>query len=102
MFRYQSMLRQFFAAILLLATLTACGGKLTQENFNKIDNGMPYAEVVKILGKPQSSEGGGVLGITAGASVWKDDKHQISITFINEKVASKTFSEIKPAATESQ
>jgi hypothetical protein len=88
-----------FASVAILAVfLMACGSKLTQENFNKISNGMPYAEVVKILGEPQSSEGGGILGITAGSSVWKDDKHQVNITFINEKVAGKTFSEIKPEA----
>lgn len=90
-------LRQLCLAILFLATLTACGSKLNQENFNKISNGMPYAEVVKILGEPQSSEGGGMLGITAGASVWKDDKHQISVVFVNEKVASKTFAEVAAA-----
>ena len=71
--------------------------KLTQENFNKITDAMPYADVVKILGEPQSSEGGGVLGITAGASVWKDEKHQITIVFVNEKVASKSFVEVAAA-----
>lgn len=87
-----------FASVALLSFfLVACGSKLNQDNFNKISNGMPYADVVKILGQPQSSEGGGMLGITAGASVWKDDKHQISIVFVNEKVASKTFGEVAPA-----
>jgi hypothetical protein len=89
-----------FATVAVLSFfLVACGSKLNQDNFNKISNGMPYADVVKILGDPQSSEGGGMLGITAGASVWKDDKHQISIVFVNEKVASKTFSEVAPATT---
>ena len=78
----------------LAAFLTACGEKLTQENFNKISSGMPYTEVVKILGEPKSSEGGGVLGITAGASVWTDEKHQVTVVFVNEKVASKTFNEV--------
>jgi hypothetical protein len=97
MFRYQSMLRQFFIAALLLITLTACCDKLTQENFNKISNGMPYADVVKILGEPESSEGGGVFGITAGTSVWRGKTHQVTIVFLNEKVTSKTFSEIEVA-----
>jgi hypothetical protein len=86
------------ASVVVLAVfLAACGEKLTQENFNKISNGMPYAEVVKILGEPQSSEGGGVFGITAGTSVWKGETHQIMIVFLNEKVTSKTFSEIEVA-----
>lgn len=91
---------RFASAVLLTVFLVACGSKLTQENFNKITDAMPYAEVVKILGEPQSSEGGGVLGITAGASVWKDDKHQISIVFVNEKVASKSFIEVDTSAAE--
>ncbi len=86
------------ASVVVLAVfLAACGEKLTQENFNKISNGMPYAEVVKILGEPKSSEGGGVFGITAGTSVWKGETHQIMIVFLNEKVTSKTFSEIEVA-----
>ena len=86
------------ASVVVLAVfLAACGEKLTQENFNKISNGMPYAEVVKILGEPKSSEGGGVFGITAGTSVWKGETHQIMIVFLNEKVTSKTFSEIELA-----
>ena len=93
---------RFISVAILSVFLVACGSKLTQENFNKISNGMPYTEVVKILGEPQTSEGGGVLGITTGSSVWKDDKHQISITFINEKVAGKTFSAIKPETAESK
>ena len=88
---------RFASAVLLTVCLVACGSKLTQENFNKITDAMPYADVVKILGEPQSSEGGGVLGITAGASVWKDDKHQITIVFVNEKVASKSFVEVAAA-----
>ena len=83
--------------VVLTVFLAACGEKLTQENFNKISNGMPYAEVVKILGEPKSSEGGGVFGITAGTSVWKGETHQIMIVFLNEKVTSKTFSEVEVA-----
>ena len=89
-------------AALLAVLLVACGSKLTQENFNKISNGMPYAEVVKLLGEPTSSEGGGAFGITAGSSIWKDDKHQIIVLFVNEKVTSKTFSEVKPATASGQ
>ena len=88
---------RFASAVLLTVCLVACGSKLTQETFNKITDAMPYADVVKILGEPQSSEGGGVLGITAGASVWKDEKHQITIVFVNEKVASKSFVEVAAA-----
>lgn len=93
-------LAKCLAIVVLGVCLVACGSKLTQENFNKITNGMAYADVVKLLGEPTSSGGGGAFGITAGSTVWKDDKHQIAILFINEKVTSKTFSEVKPAGTQ--
>jgi outer membrane protein assembly factor BamE (lipoprotein component of BamABCDE complex) len=59
---------RFLSIAVLTVFLVACGAKLTQDNFNKISNGMPYAEVVKLLGEPQSSDGGGAFGITASTS----------------------------------
>lgn len=86
------------AAILVLGVLlTACGSKLNQDNFNKITNGMPYAEVVKILGEPASSQGGGALGFTASTATWQDSKAQITVVFLNEKVQTKSFSNTPPA-----
>jgi len=87
------------SALAIAVLLVACGSRISQENYNKISNGMPYAEVVKILGQPQSSEGRGALGVTASTSEWKDGKHEIMIIFINEKVASKTFHEVQEAPT---
>jgi hypothetical protein len=84
------------ASVLAIAVLlVACGSRVSQENYNKISNGMPYAEVVKILGQPQSSEGRGLLGVTASTSEWKDGKHRITIVFVNEKVATKMFHEMQ-------
>lgn len=40
---------------------------------------------MKVLGEPTSSESGGAFGITAGASLWRDDKNQISIVFVKIK-----------------
>lgn len=90
-------MRNLILAALLLFTLAACGSKLTQENVNQIKNGMPYAEVVKLLGEPQSSQGGGAFGISTGTSVWRDDEHQVTVVFLNEKVVSKVFGKVQPA-----
>lgn len=78
--------------------LAACGSKLNQDNFNKITNGMAYAEVVKILGEPTSSQSSGALGFSASSMVWQDSKAQITIVFLNEKVQTKSFSNTPPAA----
>ena len=87
-----------FLAALTVASITACGSKISQENFNKISNGTSQAEVVALLGEPQSSQGGGVLGLSAGTAVWKDDKNKISVVFVNEKVTSKLFGAEEPSA----
>jgi outer membrane protein assembly factor BamE (lipoprotein component of BamABCDE complex) len=80
--------------------LVACGSRISQENFNRIADGMPYADVVKILGEPTSSEARGVLGVSATTAKWKDKEHQITIVFVNQKVTSKTFREAKDAPKE--
>lgn len=85
------------SAVALVLLLTACGSKLSQENFNKLSNGMPYADVVKILGEPASTQGGGALGFSATTAVWKDGKNQVTIVFINEKVTTKSMGPVPPA-----
>ena len=86
--------------VCLAVLLVACGSKLNQDNFNKITNGMAYADVVKILGEPTSSKSGGALGFTASSSVWQDSKAQITIVFLNEKVQTKSFSNTPPPSTD--
>jgi len=77
--------------------LVACGSRISQENYNRITDGMAYADVVKILGEPTSSESRGALGITAGTAKWTDGAQKITIVFINEKVSSKVFREAQDA-----
>jgi len=85
------------SALAVALLLMACGSRLSQENYNRITDGMAYADVAKILGEPTSSESRGALGITAGTAKWKDGAHQITIVFINEKVSSKVFHEVQDA-----
>ena len=77
-------------ACLLIVGLVACA-KVTQENYDKIKDGMTAKEVEAILGKPVEGEGGGVAlgGMSAGTKVWKDGNKKISITFMNDKVTLK-------------
>jgi hypothetical protein len=90
-------LTRFIAVTFVSLLIAACGSKLTQENFGKISTGMTQAEVIQLLGEPQSSEGAGLLGLSASTAVWKDSKNQISIVFLNEKVTSKSFGAAAPA-----
>src|SRR5215831_17066132 len=80
--------RSIGVAILLLL-LVGCGSRLSQENFEKIRDGMSQKEVRDILGEPVNAEGASVLGISGGEAVWRDDKTLITVHFLNDKVVSK-------------
>jgi hypothetical protein len=86
-----SVRRSFGVAILLLC-LAACGSRLSQENFDKIREGMSQKEVREILGEPVDASGGSVLGLSGGEAVWKDDKTTITVHFLNDQVITKQIS----------
>lgn len=79
------------AGILLLA---ACP-KITQDNFARIQDGMSEQEVAAILGSPTESSSASVLGISGTSSKWSGGDAEITIRFVNGKVALKNFE--KPA-----
>jgi outer membrane protein assembly factor BamE (lipoprotein component of BamABCDE complex) len=83
--------RSLGVAIVLLS-LAACGSRLSQENFDKIHQGMSPKEVREILGEPEKASGANLLGLSSGEAVWKDDKTTISVRFLNDKVISKEMS----------
>ncbi|HKE42554.1 MAG TPA: outer membrane protein assembly factor BamE [Casimicrobiaceae bacterium] len=77
----------------LLLCLAACGSRLTQENFEKVREGMSQQEVRQILGEPADASGASLLGLSSGEAVWKDDKTTITIHFLNDRVVSKRMSQ---------
>jgi hypothetical protein len=70
--------------------LSACS-KITQENFARIEQGMAQQEVVALLGSPTESSSVDVLGISGTSSRWVSGDAQISVRFVNGKVALKSF-----------
>ncbi len=73
----------FVAAVMALA---ACS-KLTEDNLQKIHNGMSTADVKAILGEPTSSQTGSALGIISGTTyLYHTDKSDVKITFVDDKV----------------
>jgi hypothetical protein len=81
-------LRQL-ALVLTLLALTACASRISQENYDKITNGMTQQEVAQILGPPTESSGASLFGLSGGATTWKDGKTTITVQFLNEKVVGK-------------
>ncbi len=77
-----------FLVLLTLVFVFACGTKVTRENFDKIKTGMTVDEVHSILGSPDDTQSAGVQGIASGSvEVWKDGDKSITVTFMNDKVA---------------
>jgi len=78
-------------ALCLGLALSACESRVTQENFQKITNGMPEAEVTKILGKPTDVASMSLGPFSGTTSTWKGKEGTVAIQFVNGKVALKTF-----------
>ena len=76
--------------ILALLALVACS-KVTQENFAKVEEGMTEAQVIALLGAPTESNSVTVLGISGTSSRWASGDAEITIRFVNGKVALKRF-----------
>jgi outer membrane protein assembly factor BamE (lipoprotein component of BamABCDE complex) len=79
-------------AIALLASIWACS-RVTPDNYNKVEAGMPRAEVYKILGKPDDVGGGSIGALEMSSEVWRGHSHTVSITFGNGKVVVKSIGE---------
>ena len=66
--------------------LTACS-RLTEDNLQKIHNGMTTAEVKAILGEPTNSATSSALGIVSGTTyTYHTSSSDVKITFLNDKV----------------
>jgi len=80
------------AVVLLIA---ACS-KITQENFAKVQDGMTEQEVTALLGPPTSSSSVQIIGLSGASSRWEGSDALIIVSFVNGKVALKSFD--KPGA----
>ena len=66
--------------------LAACS-RLTEDNLQKIHNGMTTADVKAILGEPTSSQTGSALGIVSGTTyIYHTSTSDVKITFVNDQV----------------
>lgn len=92
--------RPALAALVLLLALAACEARVTRENFEKVSDGMTYAQVQAILGsgEDQTATGTGISGYGLATPearshrkvyVWKDGHKTITIVFDNGKVVEK-------------
>lgn len=86
--------------LLLVLLLSGCGSKLSEENFDRIENGMSQQEVIAILGEPSETSNLQLGNLSGTSAVWEDDRTRITIQFINEKVKVKQFTRSENSPTE--
>jgi hypothetical protein len=83
-------MRTRFMTLVLTLTLLACS-RVSQDNFQKIQEGMSEREVISLLGKPTESNSVNLLGVSGTASRWVGKDAVIAVRFVNGKVAFKRF-----------
>lgn len=66
----------------IFSVLAGCSGKITPENFDKLNSGMTYEQVQKIIGDPASCESN--IGIKS--CTWEEGEKNINVKFLADKV----------------
>ena len=73
-------------ALFAVMSVMSCS-RLTEDNLQKVHNGMTTADVKAILGEPTSSSTGSALGLVSGTKfVYHTDKSDVTISFVDDKV----------------
>jgi hypothetical protein len=80
------------ALVLCAFCLVACGSRISQVNFEKIQTGMTMAQVTAILGEPTESSSVDVAVFSGTVSKWTAGDVTITVQFVNGKVVAKQLS----------
>jgi hypothetical protein len=80
------------ALLLLLLALTACGSKVNESHYAKIEIDMTEEQVKSLLGAPTESSSLNVGGLSGTSSKWVAKEGTINVQFLNGKVKAKAFS----------
>jgi len=83
---------QMTALLLLLFALAACGSKVNESNYAKIEIDMTEEQVKSLLGTPTDSSSINVAGLSGTSSKWVAKEGTINVQFLNGKVKAKAFS----------
>jgi hypothetical protein len=91
-------MKKYVLCAALSLALIGCGGgsplTLTQENLDKVHDGMSSSEVKSILGAPTDShdEPIPIVGGTKTTYTYRNDQSEVTIVFKNDQEQSKTGS----------
>jgi addiction module HigA family antidote len=89
--RNQPMKPSILLTATLLVALAGCGNKLTVENYGKIAIGMPYDEVIGLIGKPDACDD--AMGFRSCA--WGNEARSVHVQFAGGKVLLFSSSNLK-------
>lgn len=92
MINHPSTLLKLTTLLILITLLVACGSKINESNYQKIQEGMTMEQVQTILGEPTKTASVGVGSLSGTTANWIYDKLTISIQFLNNKVQLKSLS----------
>jgi hypothetical protein len=82
----------FTLLFLLVLGLAACGSKVNEGNYSKIEIDMTEDQVGSLLGEPTESSSINVAGLSGTSLKWVGKEGTISVQFLNGKVKAKAFS----------
>jgi hypothetical protein len=77
---------------LLVLLLAACGSKINEGNYAKIEIDMTEEQVRSLLGEPTESSSINVAGLSGTSLKWVGKEGTINVQFLNGKVKAKAFS----------
>lgn len=89
---YLRIFYQGSALLLLLFALAACGSKVNESNYAKVEIDMTEEQVKSLLGAPTESSSITVAGLSGTSSKWVGKEGTINVQFLNGKVKAKAFS----------
>lgn len=74
-----------------LLGVVACGGRVSREAYDRVENGMTMEQVVAILGEPTETASIGIGPLSGTTAQWVTSDLRIDVQFFNDKVRLKTL-----------
>ena len=68
--------------IISAVVLAGCGSRINQENYNRLEVGMKYEQVVGLLGEPDNCNS----AMMANNCIWGSEKRYINVKFVDGQV----------------
>ncbi|MEN8237541.1 MAG: DUF3862 domain-containing protein [Pseudomonadota bacterium] len=75
-------MKLFLLALLTTLLFTAGCSKVTKENYDKLEMGMEYSEVIAIFGNPNSC----TESIGLKSCIWGNETKNIKVNFLGDQI----------------